>query len=100
MEGLAVAIQSRGVLFPEGVDPYPRVIRSELEAFMYEYTRTGVRYTAPEGNHDDCVDSLALAVRCRMLRPVATFDARGFDDGDEDDERWFHGAETLDRMWE
>ena len=36
---------------------------SELEAFEYEYTRTGVRYTAPPGMHDDCVCALALAVR-------------------------------------
>ena len=56
MEGLAVAIQSRAVTFPEGP------IRLELEMFEYAYTRTGVRYTAPEGVHDDCVMALALAV--------------------------------------
>lgn len=56
MEGLAVAIQQQEIRFPEGV------IVSELEAFEYEYTRTGVRYTAPEGMHDDCVCALALAV--------------------------------------
>lgn len=57
MEGLAVAIQNLLVHFPDGV------LRSELESFEYEYTRTGVRYTAPEGSYDDCVCSLALAVR-------------------------------------
>lgn len=57
MEGLAVAIQSGLVKFPEGV------IMSELEEFGYEYTRTGVRYTAPDGMHDDCVMGLALAWR-------------------------------------
>ncbi len=56
MEGLAVAVQSTSVRFPEGT------IRREMEDFEYEYTRTGVRYTAPEGFHDDCVCSLALAV--------------------------------------
>lgn len=56
MEGLAVAIQQSKVYYPEGV------IVSELESFEYEYTRTGVRYTAPEGQHDDCVMSLALAI--------------------------------------
>lgn len=56
MEGLAVAIQQSTIKFPDGV------IRSELEDFEYEYTRTGVRYSAPEGFHDDCVCSLALAV--------------------------------------
>lgn len=55
MEGLAVAIQSGTVTFPEGV-----IVR-ELEDFEFEYTRTGVRYSAPEGYHDDCVMGLALA---------------------------------------
>jgi hypothetical protein len=59
MEGLAVAIQQRAVHFPEGP------ISQELETFEYEYTRTGVRYTAPEGLHDDCVVALALAVAKR-----------------------------------
>lgn len=56
MEGLAVAIQKRGVSFPDGE------IRSELDDFEYVYTRTGVTYSAPTGAHDDCVCSLALAV--------------------------------------
>lgn len=57
MEGLALAIQRREVTFPDGP------IRAELECFEYEYTRTGVRYSAPEGLHDDCVCALALAVK-------------------------------------
>ncbi len=57
MEGLAVAIQRREVRVPEGV------LRAELEAFAFEYSRTGVRYAAPEGMHDDCVCALALAWR-------------------------------------
>ncbi len=56
MEALAVAIQRREVRFPDGP------IVAELESFEYEYTRTGVRYSAPEGMHDDCVCALALAV--------------------------------------
>jgi hypothetical protein len=55
MEGLAVSIQSREVSFPPGF------ITQELEMFEYEFTRTGVRYSAPEGHNDDCVCSLALA---------------------------------------
>jgi phage FluMu gp28-like protein len=55
MEGLAVAIQQRAIGFPDGV------IVHELESFEYEYTRTGVRYSAIEGTHDDCVCALALA---------------------------------------
>jgi hypothetical protein len=59
MEGLAVAIQRGEVFYPEGV------IVAELEAFEFTYTRTGVRYSAPEGMHDDCVMALALAVQHR-----------------------------------
>ena len=57
MEGLAVAIQNGAVTFPDGP------ITNELEQFEYEYTRTGVRYSAPEGVNDDCVCALALAVK-------------------------------------
>jgi len=56
MEGLAVQIQKRALTFPEGH------IKDELEYFEYEYTRTGVKYSAPAGLHDDCVCALALAV--------------------------------------
>jgi len=56
MEGLAVQIQQRKLTFPEGI------IKDELELFEYQYTRTGVRYSAPDGLHDDCVCALALAV--------------------------------------
>jgi len=56
MEGLAVAIQQGEVAFPDGP------IVAELETFEYKYTRTGVRYSAPPGLHDDCVMALGLAV--------------------------------------
>jgi Phage terminase large subunit len=59
MEGLAVGIQQRHIRYPDGP------IVNELEQFEYEYTKTGVRYGAPEGMHDDCVCSLALANRKR-----------------------------------
>lgn len=37
-------------------------LRHELELFEYDVTPAGnVRYGAPEGFHDDCVDALALA---------------------------------------
>jgi len=39
-------------------------LRSEMEVFEFDVTRAGnVRYDAPEGFHDDTIDSLALAVR-------------------------------------
>jgi hypothetical protein len=55
MEGLSVAIQQRKINFPEGP------IKDELENFEFVYTKNGVRYSAPEGLHDDCVCALALA---------------------------------------
>lgn len=55
MEGLQVAIQQRKITFPEGV------ITNELESFEYEFTRTGTKYSAPVGLHDDTVMALALA---------------------------------------
>jgi hypothetical protein len=57
MEGLALAIQERRIRFPDG----PWV--SELESFQFEYTRTGVRYSAPPGMHDDYVCAIALLVK-------------------------------------
>jgi hypothetical protein len=70
MEGLAVAIQSHSIQIPDGP------IRAELDNFEYVYTRTGVKYSAPEGYHDDCVIALALAVE--KYRHVAVrFDLHG-----------------------
>lgn len=59
MEGLAAAIHQQTIRFPDG----PLV--AELESYGYEYTKSGVRYTAPEGLHDDGVCALALAVQAR-----------------------------------
>lgn len=64
MEGLSVVIQSRGVTFPPGV------LVQELEQFEFEYTRTGVRYSAPAGYNDDCVCALALAVMHKATTPM------------------------------
>lgn len=57
MEALAVAIQQRKIMFPDGV------IVDELSNFEYEYTASGVKYSAPAGLHDDAVCALALAWR-------------------------------------
>jgi hypothetical protein len=59
MEGLSAAIQRKEVTFPDGW------LTNELSAFEYEYVRGGVRYSAPEGLHDDGVCALALAVKMR-----------------------------------
>ena len=79
MEGLASAIQRKCVHYPEGP------IAQELRDFEYEYTRTGVRYSAPEGLHDDCVCALALAVRKFELLGLSVPFA-------------LIGAEDIDRM--
>ncbi len=55
MEGLALAIQKGLIRFPDGI------IRDQLESFEYNYTRMGVSYSAPSGEHDDAVCALALA---------------------------------------
>jgi hypothetical protein len=55
MEGLANGIQKGTVSVLDGI------MRDEMEAFEFVYSRTGVRYSAPEGVHDDTVNSLALA---------------------------------------
>jgi len=65
MEGLALAIQSGKITFPADEERMPvnhaGHIKHELENFEFQYTRTGVRYSAPPGLHDDCVCALALA---------------------------------------
>jgi hypothetical protein len=56
MEGLSVAIQQGRIKYPPGIIP------SELLMFEFLHTRTGTRYAASDGAHDDAVDALALAV--------------------------------------
>jgi len=44
-----------------------------MRNFEFEYTRTGVRYTAPQGLHDDAVMSLALAWDCKQHNKKGVF---------------------------
>ena len=67
IESLVMEIQANTIRFPD--EPYG----SELENFEFEYTRTGVRYTAPPGLHDDAVNSLALANDCKKHNRPGTF---------------------------
>jgi hypothetical protein len=67
MEGLVMEIQQHSIFFPE--EPYG----FELENFEYEYTRTGVKYSAPSGMHDDAVNSIALANDCKKHNRKGTF---------------------------
>jgi hypothetical protein len=59
MELLASSIHNNEIGFPDGL------IKDELDVFEYQYTSTGVRYNAPTGYHDDCVNALALALKCK-----------------------------------
>jgi hypothetical protein len=90
MEGLAWAIQNRTIAYPAGE------IVNELEAFQYEYRPGGVRYTAPQGMHDDCVCALALAQMCRLRRRATTMTSVAVRDqqpaGHVDGDSWVSNA--------
>lgn len=59
---LALAIEQRRITFP-----HEPILVDELQAFEYSITDGGrIKYGAPDGKHDDCVISLALA--CWALR--------------------------------
>ena len=58
IDGSVVCIEQERITYPD----LPILIE-ELKAFSYEYTASkNVIYSAPEGKHDDCVISLALAI--------------------------------------
>ena len=60
MESLASSIHKGEISYPTGP------VKDELEIFEYLFTPTGVRYSAPVGFHDDCVNALAMANKCRI----------------------------------
>lgn len=64
MEGLAVSLQRGEVSVLSGI------MQDELEAFEFQYTISGVKYSAPEGFTDDCVNALALANRTKQFNPI------------------------------
>jgi len=58
IQNLQIAIQTQSVSYPE-----VPVLLQELGAFQYSVAPSGnMLYSAPEGDHDDCVISLALGV--------------------------------------
>lgn len=62
VESLAVSIDSRALTLPD--EP---VLLNELEAFdMTPLPSGSIRYSAPEGQHDDCVMALGLALHGAM----------------------------------
>ncbi len=72
MEGLAVAIQNEetSIIGPT-IHGVKHVMQLEAESFEYVLTRTGVRYSAPEGFFDDCTCAHALAVAAKFNLPQA-----------------------------
>lgn len=59
----ALMMGLRSAIHTQGVQIFDPALKAELESFYYEYTPGGgVKYTAPEGMHDDGVMALALAV--------------------------------------
>jgi len=57
IQNLAILIQTRAITYPE----IP-VLQQELGAYQYQMTDAGrMQYSAPEGDHDDCVISLSLS---------------------------------------
>lgn len=60
MEGLSLSLQKECLFITnEMVD--------ELESFEFVYSKSGVKYSAPEGMHDDIVCALALANHCKSI---------------------------------
>ena len=58
VEKLVVSIEQRLISFPDIPD-----LIDELKIFSYDMSVSGnIRYSAPEGYHDDCVIALGLAV--------------------------------------
>ena len=60
MQRMVAAFQGKELTLPDSEDA--RWLTSEMEAFEFTYTATGVRYEAPSGFHDDGVMAVALAL--------------------------------------
>jgi hypothetical protein len=60
IENAVIEIEFERIHLPVDI---PEVFLHELDIFQSEYTKAGnVRYSAPEGYHDDCVISVCLAI--------------------------------------
>lgn len=69
MEGLAASIQKGETYILDGL------MYDELESFEFQYSRSGVTYSAPDGMHDDIVCALALAnqAKSKVSTPYLMF---------------------------
>jgi hypothetical protein len=68
---LVLDFQREAISYPEELE----VLTDELLSYEYTYTKSGrFRYSAPPGQHDDCVMSLALAREACNLGPYTVSD--------------------------
>ena len=68
VEGLVLAIQQGKTAYPANTP-----LEDELFSFAFEHTRTGIRYEAPQGLHDDCVMAYALAWHKFRTKPAPVY---------------------------
>lgn len=67
MESLRSSITDGNISILEGV------MQDEMEGFEFEYSEGRVKFSAPSGSHDDCVNALALANDCKINNPIRKF---------------------------
>lgn len=74
INNLAIAIEQRRITFPN--EP---ILIDELQSFEYSITDGGrIKYAAPDGKHDDCVISLALAcwgIKSQLVESAVLMDS-------------------------
>jgi hypothetical protein len=79
IQQLAAALEFHRLALWSSTDPLGRVISNELLSYERQVSPAGnATYSAPQGYHDDCVMSLAFAVRAAEGDP-ATIEAGHFD---------------------
>jgi hypothetical protein len=61
---LVTCVQKKEISILKGV------MQEEMESFEYSYSARGVKYSAPDGMHDDTVCALALANHCRLTKHI------------------------------
>jgi hypothetical protein len=72
VQELMLAIEQGAISWPNAGEDWD-ILTAELRRYEYEYTKSrAIRYSAPEGYHDDCVVSLSLATHLRgsVLHPT------------------------------
>jgi len=81
LRNLSVMLANDQLMLPE-YEP----LLEELEAFAYDVNKRGRVYIAvPEGQHDDCVMSLALAVwGIKKKKPQSSYQTTSFHDNTDD----------------